>query len=124
MTNHQSASTVDIGGLLRLPPLVDGDGLYVASDSGKVAAAALSGAELLWQRELGQTITASLAADDKYIYVGTLSGQVFAMRRDSGQLRRRWQLDGPVNGSLITAGDLLIAGLGDGRIIALSRPRR
>ncbi len=124
VTNHQSASAVDIGGLLRLPPLVDGDRLYVASHSGKVVAAALGGGELLWQRELGQTVSAGLAADDRYLYVGTLSGQVFALHCATGKVRRRWQLDEPVNGSLVTAGDLLITGLGDGRIIALPLPKR
>ena len=112
-----------VGGLLRLPPVVAGDRLYIAGDTGTVAAATVTGGELLWQRELGQTVTAGLAADGKYLYVGTLSGQIFALRRDNGKVRRRWQVGPPVIGSLVTAGDLLIAGLGDGRVIALSLPR-
>ncbi len=123
VNRYQSSRAVAVGGLLRLPPVVAGDRLYIAGDTGTVVAATVTGGELLWQRELGQTVTAGLAADDKYVYVGTLSGQIFAVRRENGKVRRRWQVGSPVIGSLVIADELLIAGLGDGRVIALSLPR-
>ncbi len=122
VNDYESGAKVELEGLLRLSPVADRQRLYLTDSNGKVVAVALPGRGLLWERNLGQVLTAGLAADGKYLYVGTLAGQIFALRRASGKVRCRWKVGQPVTGSLATSGGLLMAGLGDGRIIALPVP--
>ena len=111
--------------------MADQERLYAAGSNGQMAAIRLADWQLTWRRDLGQTVTAGLAADTRYVYAATSDGQVLAVRADNGRVARRWRLGAPVTGSLVVAArrvpagtqSLVIAGLGDGRIIALAAPK-
>jgi len=118
----EQVSSIEVGGLLRLRPIVGEGTLYIASSSGRLLAANRETGQPLWQKELDETLTSGLASSEHYLCVGTAGGQIFAVERRTGRIRRRWQFDQPVIGSLAVGNGLLVAGLADGSVVAVSLP--
>ena len=118
----EECRTIEVGGLLRLRPIIEGRRIYVAGSNGRIMAVDLESGEQLWKQKLNETLTSGLAADDRYLYVGTSTGDLFAIDQRNGKIRHRWELDEPVVGSLLSTNSLVVAGLADGQIVALPVP--
>lgn len=103
----------------KLVPLVDGERVFIANASGKVAAFAAANGKRLWQIDLGTTINSGPGEGDELLLFGTDSGVIAINKQDGSQ---RWQ--SPASSEVLSIpqrrGDTVVVHSVDGNIIALN----
>jgi len=78
----------------------------------------------VWRRTIQAALTSGLTDKGQYLYAGTETGQIVAVDKDSGLVRHSWQIGAPITGSVIVSGEVVVAGLSDGRVVAISAPQK
>ena len=95
-------------GWLMLRPVFEQNSIYVASQSGEVAAVRPTG-QLIWRQMLNMRITGGVAADDQLVVVGTQSGDLVALDRNSGKQLWKKEISGVLLSSPTLATNVVIA---------------
>lgn len=132
---------VALPGEVSAPPALVGDTLILPFYSGELLALELvavveparpgdggrrngsgAGRGELWRVRLGAPILAApVAAEDGKVYVLTRDGEIWAVARGAGDATHLASLGGVATASLVLAGRTLVAGLLDGRLVAVDR---
>ena len=100
-------------------PLVADGRVFVADDSGSVAALDESDGDELWEVAVGSPTRGSSVWVAGLIVVGSDSGTVVALRAADGTEVWRFLASGPVSASLAAVGEIVYVGSEDGYLYAL-----
>lgn len=133
--NGERAWSVDLGAPIRATPTLDGNSLYVATDSALVAMNARNGA-IRWRAQFGAPLAARLPATDPNSQYDHYSGSavvardlvlapgrdgcIHALRKSRGRPAWRQCVGALVTGTPAVAGGKLFFGAFDGQAYALS----
>lgn len=103
---------------LRLPPLLDGEQVIVASRKGRIQAHRRDDGSLIWRRELDADINAGPSDGDDLILLGG-DAEVIALDKKDGSLRWRSALKSEVLAPPQRSGSMVVARTIDGHLFAL-----
>ncbi|MGM0593894.1 MAG: outer membrane protein assembly factor BamB [Pseudomonadota bacterium] len=103
---------------LKLAPLVDGERLFVANRSGRVAAYAGADGEKLWQVELDAVVNAGPGGGDEQLLLGG-DAEVIALDKADGSLRWRTAVSSEVLSIPQQRAGVVVVHSVDGNITAL-----
>jgi parallel beta-helix repeat protein len=111
------------GGFVDASAVAAGGELFVGGWDGRLRRLAADG-RVVWERELGEVIDASVALDAQSVYVQSWGREVVALGRADGSVR--WRFGYPASpaddhrqGGLLRTGDLLLVPAWNGRLYAL-----
>ena len=107
------------GEVFRSAPALDGQNLYVASESGGVYALKKSNGERIWKFKMdnGGRGSPTLAGDT--LYVADTRGTVYGIDTDTGEERWRFELDDRVSTSVVVAGGKIYVAADSGILYAV-----
>lgn len=86
---------------LTLTPVLAGDRVCFASDSGRVYAVARTSGDLLWETDLGAAANTSLAHRQGKVYIGTIAGAILRLDAATGVIDARFDTGGMPYGRLV-----------------------
>ena len=99
--------------------------VFIGSHSGLVAALTATSGHLLWQRQLGARIEASLAVQTDLLAVGSYSGRLTFLRPSDGSELWHWETGDAIKATPLLSASQAFLGSHDKRLYALdSRERR
>ena len=120
-------------GVTNLTPAADAERVYMPLNNGAVVSVQLSDGALLWRSDIGGALSASPAADERYVFVASESlptpksiylqatGVLRALSRQSGLTSWMRTLPSPVRGSINLNGQSLFVTSADGRLYAIKK---
>ncbi len=107
-------------------PAVSEDLIVVGTRDGRVTAINADSEETLWEARVSSEVLSVPAISDNSVYVLSGDGRLYAFRRDTGA--RRWTYDRPMppltlrgTSSPVLVRDWVLAGLPNGRLVAVNR---
>jgi outer membrane protein assembly factor BamB len=114
------SSTTSEAGRYVFTPVVDGEAVFVAGESGKVARLNLQNGTEVWRMDAGKSLSAGVGAGAGLVLVGSRKGELIALDAATGA--RRWEviLSSEVTGAPVVEGGKIIVRTGDGRIVGLN----
>lgn len=102
-----------------IPPLVDGNTVYVASQYGSIYARRADDGFLLWRYTPAGFPLVVVTVTHGTVYLGSETGTVEAVSADTGTLRWSYDADGPVTDVIPDAQGTVLIGAGNGLIAGL-----
>lgn len=114
-----SASTAESGRDV-FTPIADGEGVFVAGESGKVARLNLQNGTEVWRVDTGKPLSAGAGAGAGLVLVGSRKGDLIALDAATGAKRWEVVLSSEVTGAPLVEGGKVIVRTGDGRVVGLS----
>ena len=106
-------------GLYRLRPVIDGNRIYAAGNSGDVLALDRESGKRLWRVELERSLSGGVGLGDNMLLVGTSEGKVVALSREDGSELWVGTVTGEVLSAPQTDGDVVVVQSYDGRLHGL-----
>jgi outer membrane protein assembly factor BamB len=111
--------SIDSGVPGGLPPVIDGDRVYVAGSG--LAALDLESGRIVWKAQDGAEVTAPVAPGGPRLYVGEADGTLRARAREDGKSIWMFKTEAPLAAPPVVDGqDRLFLGTRDRRIVSLS----
>ncbi len=104
---------------LAFRPWLGDAAIFVAEPGGRVSALKRDNGILIWQRELGLSLSAGVGGDNDKVYVASEDGELIALSAADGSEAWRAQLSTEVLAPPASAFDVVVARSVDGRISAL-----
>lgn len=120
-------------GVTNLTPAADGERAYMPLSNGSIVSVRLSDGVLIWKSDIGGTLSASPAADERSVFVASESlptpksvypqatGVLRALSRQSGLTSWMRTLPSPARGGLHLNGKSLFVTSSDGRLYAIKK---
>lgn len=101
-------------------PVLEGDAVYAAGESGRVVRLNLQNGGETWRTDTGKKLSAGVGAGAGLVLAGGLKGELIAL--DAGSGARRWEvsLASMVVASPVVDGDVVMVRTGNGHIHGLS----
>lgn len=115
------AWSLDTGGRMTSPPVVQSGKAFVTSLAGKVVCADLTSGKREWEFAAGGEIKVSPAVADGVVYIASDDGRMYALNANSGRKQWEYACGGPVQCSPAVAGGVLFFGANDSHFYALDR---
>ncbi len=103
-----------------LTPFFTAGRIYAAEPKGTVSALDSASGDLLWQRDLDQSLAAGVGGDNSVVVVATRGGEVIALAPDDGVVRWRRKVGSEVLAKPVVAQGTVLLRSGDGQVIGLS----
>ncbi|MFD1600738.1 PQQ-binding-like beta-propeller repeat protein [Halobellus rarus] len=100
---------VSLDGAARAGPVAVDESVFVADESGRVAAHDVAG-ERRWRRDVGDAVFGGPSVIDDRVFVGTEAGEVVALRRSDGSVSWRNPTDGEVRATPAIGGETVYVG--------------
>lgn len=107
------------GEVFRTAPALDGERLYVASESGVLYALNKSDGERVWKFEMDSGARASPTLAGDILYIADSRGTVYGVDAGTGEETWRFELDDRVSTSVIVAGGKLFVAADSGILYAV-----
>lgn len=114
-----SASVAEAGRFV-FTPVADGEAVFVAGESGKVARLNVQGGNDVWRVDTGKSLSAGVGAGAGLVLVGGSKGELIALDAATGAKRWEVTLSSEVSSAPVVARDMIIVRTGDGRIVGLN----
>jgi eukaryotic-like serine/threonine-protein kinase len=119
----------EMGGELSASPVADGQGVYVASETGKseagerraigaLRALGREGGVTLWMRTLEMPLRGALTLANGKLFGGGADGKIYAFDSKTGAARWSYRYAAPLNGQPVVSGSHLYVGSEDGYLLA------
>jgi outer membrane protein assembly factor BamB len=100
-------------------PAITADRVYFGGRDGIVYALDAQSGKLIWKRDLGASVTTSLAIQGSSIYAGTVKRHIYRINADSGDVLGDFTTEAAPRGRLVVTGDSLLVFLGDDTLASL-----
>ncbi len=101
-------------------PVLDGNALYVAGESGRVARINIQNGNEMWHTDIGKKLSAGVGAGGNLVLVGGLKGELIALDATSGAKRWEVTLTSVTVAPPVVEGDMIAVRTGDGYIHGLN----
>lgn len=103
----------------QLPPVAEGNKLYIASINGDVSLLDMENGNLLWSVSLDENLTSGLGVGKNLIFVGSRNAEIVALDKNTGVERWRVSVTSEVLASPLVSGHTLFVQSIDGKMTAL-----
>ena len=100
-----------------LTPAFQGDRLYAAEPGGRVYALDAQSGDILWKRDLDETLAAGVGADARQVLAVTRAGEVFSLDAENGETRWRQKMGTEILARPVFAEKQVLLRSGDGQVI-------
>lgn len=91
--NKESQKDIELGSVYGTPQLVEGV-LYFASYEGSVAAVRAETGDLVWHKDIKESVVGSVAVDSGLVALGTTEGKLFVLSASDGSSPAAWPAKG------------------------------
>jgi outer membrane protein assembly factor BamB len=113
-----SASAPEAGRFV-FTPVADGEGVFVAGESGKVARLNVQNGNDVWRVDTGKELSAGVGAGAGLVLVGGKKGELVALDAATGAKRWEVVLSSEVTSPPVVERETIIVRTGDGRVVGL-----
>lgn len=120
----------EMGGELSASPVADQQGVYVASETGKLESGARratgalhalgrEGGVTQWMRTLAMPLRGALTLSNGNLFAGGSDGKIYSFNGKTGEVRWSYDYGAPFNSQPVVHGSRLYIGSEDGNLLAL-----
>lgn len=113
-------SSIAEAGRFIFVPVADGEAVFVAGESGKVARINVQNGNDVWRVDTGKPLSAGVGAGAGLVLVGGKKGELIALDAATGAKRWEATLSSEVSSTPVVTRDMVIVRTNDGRIAGLS----
>lgn len=110
----------DAAGRGTFAPALDGDAIFVAGESGRVARLNIQNGNEAWRMDTGKKLSAGVGTGSGLVLVGSLKGELVALDAASGAKRWEVSLTSVTVAPPVVDGDIVVVRTGNGHIHGLS----
>jgi outer membrane protein assembly factor BamB len=101
-------------------PVADGEGVYVAGETGRVARLNVQNGNEVWRVDTGKALSAGVGAGEGLVLVGGAKGELIALDAATGAKRWEVTLSSAVTGAPLSLREAVVVRTGDGRVAGLN----
>ena len=102
-----------------ITPAIDNGVIYAASENGNIAAIDISSGDILWRKQIEETVTGGVGAGRGMVMLATESAEIIVLDQINGDLRWRQAVSSEVLSAPQTNGDVVVAQTVDDKLVAL-----
>ena len=102
-----------------ITPAIDNGVIYAASENGNIAAIDISSGDILWRKQIEETVTGGVGAGRGMVMLATESAEIIVLDQINGDLRWRQAVSSEVLSAPQTNGYVVVAQTVDDKLVAL-----